>query len=59
MNNNKLHIKRTCPDCGNDKFVHDESREETYCKSCGMILECPPHYVSNRKINANFNYTYI
>ncbi|MFQ5405530.1 MAG: transcription initiation factor IIB [Candidatus Micrarchaeia archaeon] len=28
-----------CPDCGGKKLVHDSSRGEVVCKSCGTVLE--------------------
>lgn len=32
-----------CPECEEDKILYDEFRDETFCKTCGLILKQTPH----------------
>jgi transcription elongation factor Elf1 len=35
----------TCSGCGSLDLVYDDKRAELSCKSCGLVLNCPVHYV--------------
>ena len=36
---NYTYIDTVCPECKSEIILRDNIREETYCTSCGLILE--------------------
>jgi len=30
---------KKCPECGSSKLIHDETRGEVICGSCGLLIE--------------------
>lgn len=42
---------RCCPICDSSEFVRDYTREETYCKNCGLVLTSAFQYVGLEKID--------
>lgn len=42
---------RVCPLCGNDEFVKDRRRAETYCNKCGLVLSSAYQYVGLEKVD--------
>lgn len=35
----------TCSHCDSSNLSYDEKRAELSCKDCGLVLDCPVHYV--------------
>jgi transcription initiation factor TFIIIB Brf1 subunit/transcription initiation factor TFIIB len=36
---NYITIKTTCPECKSEHILHDTFHNETFCNSCGLILQ--------------------
>jgi ribosomal protein S27E len=53
-------VQKTCPECDNDSiFEYDYKRDETVCRSCGLVLAGPPAYCAGRrKIDYPWQYNF-
>ena len=44
------HNVKICPQCNGSDFRKDYTREETYCNTCGLVLQSAFQYVGLEKV---------